>query len=76
MKFDLPITNAFDLIRIYESRMDSFKGITMASIITDANKEIADLWIEMGQKRGFQFKSFTDIEEGKRWLMNLQGINQ
>lgn len=74
VKFNLPITNAFDLIRIYESQMTHFKNITIASIITDDNIEIAELWRELSQKRGFRFMTFTNIQEGEDWLIQQQRI--
>lgn len=74
VKFNLPKTNAFDLIRIYESRMANYKNTTMAVIIRDEDQEIGDLWKEVSQKRGFRFMTFTDIQEGEKWLLQQQSL--
>ena len=74
VKFNLPKTNAFDLIRIYESRMANYKKTTMAVVVRKDDQEIADLWKEFSQKRGFRFMAFTNIHDGETWLLQQQGI--
>ena len=74
VKFNLPKTNAFDLIRIYESRMANYKKTTMAVVVREDDQEIADLWKEFSQKRGFRFMAFTNIHDGETWLLQQQGI--
>jgi len=74
VRFKLPKANAFDLIRIYESRMANYKSATMAVIVNSEDLEIAELWKEVSQKRGFRFMTFTDLGEGEKWLLRQKGI--
>ena len=46
----------------------------MAVIISHSDIEIAELWKDVSQKRGFRFMTFTDIQEGEKWLLQQKGI--
>lgn len=63
-------SDALNLVRLYEKQHDKFDGIKLACCVSERFLPLGKYWSEIAQKRGFNFKVFTDIDEAKAWLAN------
>lgn len=61
-------SDALNLVRLYEKNKSKFEGIKVACCVQERFMQLGNLWEDIGQKRGFIFKAFTDIDEAKKWL--------
>lgn len=66
--FDLNLTEAFNIVKLYESKFTEFYDMKVAAIIDPKFIEIAALWERVSVKRGFNNKAFTNMSEGLKWL--------
>jgi hypothetical protein len=75
VKFNMPITNVFDVVRVYETKMPHLKKVFIAAILSKNNWDIGKYWKEIAQQRGFNFTVFEDFEQAEAWLSE-QRANQ
>lgn len=75
VKFNTPITNVFDVIRIYESKMPDFKNLIVAAVLSNLNSTFGKYWGEIAQQRGFNFMVFEDFESAEKWLLEKKTGN-
>ncbi|MBX2946837.1 MAG: hypothetical protein KF725_13465 [Cyclobacteriaceae bacterium] len=61
-------TDAFNIVRIYESRVSEFQDIVMAVVINPAEEQFDAFWEKICRIRGYQFKIFTDRQAAEDWL--------
>lgn len=73
--FDLPLTQAFNLVKVYENKLPYFHRLHMASVVQSSQLEIASFYASICKKRGFNFEIFMAIEEAETWLIN-QPVNK
>lgn len=66
--FDLNLTEAFNIVKLYESKFTEFYNMRIAVIIDPKFIEIASLWERVSIKRGFDNKMFTEINAAIIWL--------
>lgn len=69
VNFNVPLTEAFNLVRLYEHRIDTFRSIIMATLVNRKNLELAKFWESICNKRGFVTKVFLEFEEAEAWLI-------
>ena len=69
--FKLSMSEAFNLVRIYEIRFEDFKNIKIAGVVSPQYFEIAGFWEKISQNRGFENKAFIDVELAGNWLESL-----
>ena len=69
VKFNTPLTNVFDLVRIYETKMPHLKSVFVAAILSELNSSVGTYWKDIAQKRGFNFMVFNDFAKGENWLL-------
>ena len=72
--YDVPLTEAFNLVRTYEREMPEFKNISMAAVVNPESAEISQFWKSIGKKRNFNFEVFEDKDEAETWLLKQKGI--
>jgi hypothetical protein len=75
VKFNMPITNVFDVVRVYETKMPHLKNIFIAAILSKHNWDIGEYWKQISQQRGFNFMVFDDFAKAEAWLLQ-QRANQ
>lgn len=68
--FKLPMTEAFNLVRLYENRMHHFKEITLSVIVNKETYEIGKFWERICQKRGFNNAVYLNEKEATAWLLS------
>jgi len=64
----LPVADAFNIVRIYESKVTEFQNIVMAVVINPEEEQFDSFWERICRIRGFQFKIFTDLQKAENWL--------
>lgn len=70
VNFNIPLNEAFNLVRYYENRIPSIiEEISLLAIVRNEDLEIAKFWESICNKRGFNVAVFTDYEAGKEWLL-------
>lgn len=75
VKFNTPITNVFDVVRIYESKMPHLKNIIIAAVLSQLNSSFGKYWKEIAQQRGFNFMVFDDFASAEKWLLEQKKKN-
>jgi hypothetical protein len=69
VKFNVPLTHANDLMRLHESKMEDLKNVTMAVVISQKERKLAELWKEICEKKGLWFSLFNTFDEAEVWLL-------
>ena len=69
VKFNVPHTHANDLMRLHESKMENLKNVTMAVVISQKERKLAELWKEISEKKGLWFTLFDNFDEAEEWLL-------
>lgn len=69
--FNLNLSEAFNLIRLYEHSLPDFKDYHLAAVINEQSKEIAGFWESIGKKRNFNIKTFGTVRAAREWLMAI-----
>lgn len=67
--FRLPMTDAFNLVRLYENRITDFQKVSLAVVINKETYEIGKFWERICHKRGFNNAVFLSISEAREWLL-------
>ena len=65
----LPVADAFNIVRIYESKVTEFQNIVMAVVINPEEEQFDSFWEKICRIRGFQFKIFTNLPEAEEWIL-------
>lgn len=68
VKFNVPLTHASELMRLHESKMENLKNVTMAVVISQKERKLAEVWREISEKKGLWFTLFDDFDEAEQWL--------
>jgi len=71
MKFNVPLADAFNLVKMYEQKLPVFSEIVISAVTNKDNMEIAKFWESICVRRGFQYKVFTQFENAENWLRDL-----
>jgi hypothetical protein len=66
--FELPLAEAFNVVRRYELSMPAFRDVTAACVFNRASKEFTDYWQQLGNQRGYTIGVFPGIPEAERWI--------
>jgi hypothetical protein len=69
VRFNIPITNLFDAVRVYETKMPDFKNINVAVVLSEINLNLGKYWKDIVQQRGFNFMVFDDFAIAESWLL-------
>ncbi|GAA5036940.1 hypothetical protein GCM10011506_32730 [Marivirga lumbricoides] len=75
VRYEVAMSEAFNLVRYYEMKLPDFYNISMASVSNPKDLEIAKFWEELCNKRGFNAAVFTDYNSAEKWILN-QPINK
>lgn len=73
--FNVPIADAFNLVKVYEKKMPLFNEIILYVVVNKDNLEISKFWESVCNRRGYSYKIFTDFDEAKESLMNIINEN-
>jgi len=68
VKYNVPLTEAYNLVKVYETKTPVIKSFTIAGIMNEEDRELIKFWESISNRRGFEFKIFTDKEEALNWL--------
>ena len=68
VKLSVPLTEAYNIVKIYEKKMPGFSNLVMAAVVKKLDWEIAKFWESVSNKRGYTFKVFSQMNEANRWL--------
>lgn len=71
-RFDVPKTDAFNLVKLYDLQLPHFKNLKLAGIVHPDDYEIGEIWESIGRKKEYNFKVFTDYDEAEEWLLNAK----
>ncbi len=69
VRFDVPLAEAYNIVKIYEGKMPEFSKIVMAIVVKRIDWELAKFWESISQKRGYSFRIFARLDEARSWLM-------
>ena len=68
VKFSVPYTEAYNIVKIYEQKMPVFSKLVMAAVVKKLDWEIAKFWESTSNKRVYTFKVFKHMNEAQSWL--------
>ena len=68
VKLSVPLTEAYNIVKIYEKKMPGFSNLVMAAVVKKLDWDIAKFWESVRNKRGYTFKVFSQMNEANRWL--------
>ena len=72
--FTLNFPDVFNIIRYYERKLPSMKGITMAGVVNEKNMEIALYWEKLSNIKGYEFKVFVSLEDAVQWITEKRNM--
>lgn len=67
--FNVPQTDAFNIIRLYELKMPVLTNIRIAAVVATKAPGFSSVWKDVAQSKGFQFETFTDMTLAEIWLL-------
>ncbi len=70
LQINVGIAEAFNIVKRYETKLPQLKNIIIAAAFETHNLAFANYWKEIGEKRGFYIKIFTDLAVAEAWLLN------
>jgi hypothetical protein len=65
----LPMSEAFNMIKRYEQTMPFLKNTTIAVVFNHQGLAFGRYWQEVGALRGFNIHLFDNIVEAEKWLV-------
>ena len=68
--FNVSSTEAFNIVKVYESKLPEIKGVIIAAVISREFLDLLKFWESICQRRGFMYKVFTEIDEAEKWLLS------
>ena len=71
LRYDVPMADAFNLVKMFEQDLPLFDKIVISAIANPLDLELAKFWESICIKRGYQYKVFTDLEEGEEWIQSM-----
>lgn len=72
--FHLPQNETFNLVKVFETQLNSFKEVKIAVIVSNRSKEIGSFWSSVCRSKGFSCNVYREIEEGENWLLDNYSI--
>lgn len=66
----VPQTDAFNLVRIFESKFPDLSDLTFSYITNAENLQLVKFWEHISNQRGFKIKVFTNFDEAQNWLIS------
>jgi len=72
VEIQLPLSEAFNMIKRYEQTMPFLKNSVVAAVFNAQGLTFGRYWQEVGVQRGFKIHLFEDITEAKSWLIKQQ----
>ena len=69
LKVNVHMTEAFNIVKRYETAQPELKKILIACAFSSSGMEFATYWKEIGQKRGFSIEIFDDLAKAEHWLL-------
>ncbi len=70
VRYDLSLTEAYNLVKVYENKVPEFNDIALAVVVNSQDWEIAKFWESISLKRGYSFKLFSRIENAESWILS------
>lgn len=70
VKYNVPLTDAYNLVKVYETKTPTLKSFTIAGVMNEVDRELIKFWESISNRRGFEFKIFTNIDDALRWLQD------
>jgi hypothetical protein len=70
LEINVNLTEAFNIIKRYESILPGLKNTLIAAAFDSRGLPFANYWKEVGEKRGFTIKIFDDIGIAEQWLLS------
>ena len=68
--FPLDFLPYYDLVKFYESHLPAaIRFLKIAAVISTKFEEPGKFWETVAVNRGFEYHSFTSMEEAHRWLI-------
>lgn len=67
--FNLPIAQAFNIVKVYESQLPTFKDLIISAVGNENNRELAKFWESVSNRRGFKYKTFDKITDAEDWIL-------
>lgn len=74
VNYHLPVTKAFDLVKVFEINLPDFRGYTIAVLTNEANLEVARFWESICKRRGFSMRVFLCEGEAMTWLKRQMAL--
>ena len=67
--FNVPQTDAFNIIRLYELKMPRLTNIRIAAWLANLNPGFTTVWKDVAKSKGFQFETFLNLKDAEEWLL-------
>ncbi len=67
--FHIPSNEAYNLVKVFEVKLTSFKEVKMAAVVNSQSEAIAYFWSDICQSRNFDYKIFKEEAEALEWLL-------
>ena len=69
LQINVHMTEAFNIVKRYESAQPELKKITIAAVFSGSGLEFGNYWKDIALKRGFFITIFQDMEIAEAWLL-------
>ena len=56
--------------------MENLKNVTLAAVISNKERTLAELWKQICEKKGLWFTLFDDFKEAEDWLINQAQLHK
>jgi hypothetical protein len=70
LHINVHLTEAFNIVKRYESAQPELKKILIAAAFGYSGMEFGKYWKEIAEKRGFSIEIFDDLRKAERWLVS------
>lgn len=70
VKVRLPQSEAFNIIRNYETSRPFYGAVVAACVFGPESINFARYWQQIGRQRGFDINLFPNLMEAEQWLLN------
>lgn len=67
--FNVPQTDAFNILRLYEIKMPMLTNIKIAVAVGEKSSGFGAVWKDVAHARGFNYEIFNSLEEAEAWLV-------
>jgi hypothetical protein len=68
LEINVHLTEAFNIVKRYESAQPELKKIVIAAAFSYVGMEFGRYWKEIAGKRGFSIEIFDDVKVAEGWL--------